>query len=228
VLHLEHPERLDLLDAASRDLMLNDLGQALFRYSTTLIGLRNGRLGIHCSGILVQIGGRHFVLTAGHCGSELDKYAELGLCLYLGDQPGNKHHFAFAKGAPPFVIHDNEHVQWGPDLALVPIPETRVGAITGYSLNAFYNLEKHRRAMVTARADLRGGFWAFVGVPALTSELGGCNPKFDLNLNWGLASNLRARKKGQFDYIDFRIPETATTLPKHLQGMSGGGLWRSR
>lgn len=226
MLHLEHPERLDLLDAPSRDLMENELLPALLRYSTTLIRLLDGKLDTHCSGTLVEFGGRHFVLTAGHCASELNRCREIGLCLVLDNQSSNKHHFEFPRTGPAVVIYEVKNRQWGPDLALIPIPESRVGALTAYSLNSFYNLEKHQRTMLKAAANLRRGFWAFLGVPVLTSKREGSRPTFGMTLNWSPVSNLRARTKGQFDYLDVIIPETAVNLPKHFQGVSGGGLFR--
>lgn len=206
-------------DQIPRAFMTEELSPLLRSYCVTLIGLRSDGSYAHCgSGTLVQVDNQYYVLTAAHCTQELAKWDEIGLGVV--EYP---HHFALPKQSQAIIIRDEKAIEWGPDLAFLSIPPSKVGTLKANK--SFYNLSIHQTSMLAKRPKLRRGLWAFVGTPASLSSLS--NPKglsFGLTVTWAFVD--RQRKRRNFDYLDVEIAVNSGLLTANFEGVSGGSLWQ--
>jgi hypothetical protein len=214
----KHKLKMARFDDVPRTLM-SELSPRLRDYCVVLIGRRKGGHYAHCgSGTLVQVGSRRFILTAAHCAQELAKWDEIGLTVV--EYP---HEFVIPAESQSFIIRDNKAIEWGPDLAFISIPPSKVGTLTANKL--FYNLSKNQPAMLATRPKFDQGLWAFVGAPASLTSLD--NPKsigFALTVTWAFVD--RQRKRRDFDYLDVGIGMNSGLLTTNFEGVSGGSLWQ--
>lgn len=200
--------------------------QLLLKYSTPLVGVRQPDFYAHCgSGTLVQSSGQHYVMTAGHCverifakNSKGEECEEIGLSI-IEDRP---HPFSIPMLPPIKVDPPKEFGEWGPDLAFLPIPPSKVAEISAFK--SFLNLDLRRERMLQGKPETGRGLWAVVGAPMSRFSL-----VDDHKLEFGVGVHFCAIEKlhetASYDYLDI-VPwdvEDATTT---YQGISGGGLWQ--
>jgi hypothetical protein len=66
-------------------------------------------------------------------------------------------------------------------------------------------------------------FWAVMGTP---KELGTFTPHHAEVQIAAFFGNPKYQRRGEHDYYDLEVNTTSPGMPKSLQGVSGGGLWR--
>jgi hypothetical protein len=171
------------------------------------------------TGTLVHLAGHHHILTAAHVWEEILSFAPLvGFTLKEGSdrQPCYDRRYII-----PSVLakpETNGWSEWGPDLALLTLPEVLVGLIENYRV--FYDLDATRSTPKVDGAELR--------------FLMGAVDEYAVHRPTGVAGKIacfRMKFKderhaiGDYDYIDL-TEERHGALPKSFKGLSGGGLWR--
>ena len=175
------------------------------------------------SGTLVKANGSGYVLTAGHVWTAIDKSARVAIHLGRNDIG-----VSFKKdlisptvlGSEPF-----DRQPWGPDLALLRLPDHVRQQLELRGLKAFYDLDRHRETLSTDRTLPCHGAWVVVGCPAFASLVTEGAP---LNLSGYALFGFGAthHEEGEFDYVDLRVnPPPDEGVPDSLKGMSGAGLW---
>ena len=121
----------------------------------------------------------------------------------------------------PMTLHSRQDIEWGPDLALLKLPDLVACDIR--QVNAFYNVDKHAvDASPAPRYDV--GVWAVIGAPAEQSQFAQREAVLKITL---FASVVRsAQERDGFDSVDLSYyHEGRTELPSSYGGISGAGLW---
>jgi hypothetical protein len=198
----------------------------LFPYSVTLLRIAEGDNFEHSgSGTLVKAHGEYFVLTAAHCISEkslarcrkIAGFRQIGLVIEKG-----AHRFTMPIVHQPIVLAGPESAPYGPDLAFLPIPPPLVGTLQARKM--FYNLDKPREELLSAKPDLDLGLWAFVGTPASASSLDGSPIILGQTVFFQMPT--RQYEKGDFDYLEIGLSREDPVCPPSFAGVSGGGVFR--
>ncbi len=112
---------------------------------------------------------------------------------------------------------------WGPDLALIRIPDLVARDIQ--QLKAFYNLDRHRPEPPAIPGAEQSTLWTVLGAPAERSVVGPDDAVLNLTLfdTWEVKTNYTNR----FDYHDLRFNRhRRPALPRSYGGISGSGLWQ--
>ena len=174
------------------------------------------------SGTFVTIDGEYFILTAEHVWAELKRGDSIGLSHTSGQHLDRVRIDIFNV----FVPEPRQSEEWGPDLALLRIPDNMLHVLKND--NAFHDLNKVLKRIDTEPLNPDREFWFFLGAPdeltvldtngALLKVMGYFSSGPEL-----LGINMRA----PYDYYDLRVNrQEIRSLPRSHSGMSGGGLWR--
>jgi len=117
------------------------------------------------SGTLVELAGRHYILTADHVWNATEDWDEIGLVVA-------------AEGAPlaiprnnilPKRLHVSPYSQWGPDLALLEKPPHLVSTIR--TRKSFLNLARRRSMLRSHPPQIEKALWAVMGLVGQSSEV---------------------------------------------------------
>lgn len=119
------------------------------------------------------------------------------------------------------VFDSKDSSEWGPDLALLRLPELVARDIG--QVKAFYNLDR-RRPHSDDRAQYDKGVWAVIGAPAEQSTFGEKEGVLKISLFASVIA--KAQERDAFDYADLGFyHEDRPDLPASYGGISGSGLW---
>ena len=122
----------------------------------------------------------------------------------------------------PIVLSGPEFGEWGPDLALIRIPDLVARDIR--QVKAFYNVDK-RRPSAAKPPDYASGVWAVLGAPEEQSTFGEKEAVLKISLFASVVASAQVRDG--FDYVDLSyFHEDRPDLPRSYGGISGSGLWR--
>ena len=122
----------------------------------------------------------------------------------------------------PFVLSASGFAEWGPDLALIRLPDLVARDIR--QVKAFYNVDK-RRPSSGERPQYESGLWAVLGAPGEQSEFGEKEAVLRISLFASVVASAQIRDG--FDYVDLSyFHEDRPDLPRSYGGISGSGLWR--
>lgn len=189
--------------------------------SVTIAGLRQSRDPAHCgSGTLVQLEDQYYILTAAHCADVLVECDEIGLPIRRDKRP------FILPVIEPIYIGEWKSIEWGPDLAFLPIPQVKARDIINYTKYLFYNLGRYRDEMLGGEPEIENALWVVIGAPACISNLEDPrNMEFKKMTYAGGAMPLVTREG--FDYIEIRADLDLKEVPPDFGGVSGGGLWHT-
>jgi len=177
------------------------------------------------SGTLVEISGRHHILTAAHVWDATRHADRIGLVLTT------RHPSRFAMPrdtVTPRVLSGRGSLEcWGPDLALLEIAPVCVGVIRAH--RSFLNLARQRESLGAQPPAIEKGYWAITG---MVEELSDVRSDSSSGI---ITANIEARaffggirysyEREGLDYLDFGAKPHLAGLRRSFGGMSGGGLW---
>jgi hypothetical protein len=179
-------------------------------------------LGLGGSGTLVELAGRHYILTADHVWDNAERWHQIGLMLAEGTPLGIPCNLVRPKrlGLKPYS-------QWGPDLALLEIPPHLVRTIA--ARKSFLNLGRRRPMLATHPPRLEKTVWAVMGLVGQKSkvELSAeretviATVRAEALFAWTCA----AARRDEYDYLTLHARTTLPDVPSSFKGISGGGLW---
>ena len=198
------------------------IADQLRRYSVNLVGVRDPSHCGHCgSGTLVKVDQCLYVLTAAHCFNEIKEMKATRIGLAINDAPSR---FSIPVPSCQTVIGRPPFGEWGPDLALLPIPMNEsAGSLQGKKSVSDLRLRKDE--MCNSRPDAEQGLWFVVGAPAERSVT-----EHGRGIDFGQSVQVVElrdwRHRDDFDYYDVVVYCDSPNVPKCFKGVSGGGIWR--
>ena len=207
--------------------LLEEIRERIQDYFVPLLVISPGdrKVGAAGSGTLVELAGKHYILTAKHVWSEVKRWEEIGLVLT-------------GEGVPLAIPRDrivaklvgagSAAGEWGPDLALLELPPHLVGEVG--ARKSFLNLAREHSALSSHPPQLEKAVWAVIGLVGQSSEVGPPD-------NTGMAlAKLRgeaffgwsctADSRDDYDYLTLTARTTLPGVPSSFAGVSGGGLWQ--
>jgi hypothetical protein len=177
------------------------------------------------SGTFVATGGRRCLLTAEHVWRRVQRYGPwLLLTLDHSVSASREHPLAVDVQfmGPPRYITTRASDEWGPDLALLHLPD--LYAEKAQEAKAFYNLDARREAALASDVSHTTGLWAVLGAPAEHSSV---EPEGRVMQTYVFGSTIkRATVRDGFDYLDLTIKGRMKPALRSFGGVSGAGLWR--
>ncbi len=201
------------------------IGRSVGNFSVALFGVNDSpdftRVRLVGSGTLVSLNKAHYILTAAHVWYDpaqnegLKKYRSTGLTL----KEGVDHCFPILNAAIEVrQTPETKLDEWGPDIALLRIPEAQVGTIEAYRV--FYCLDKgpgrfeknHLRARI------------LVGTPGVLAKGVGKVQVVEMQGMY-LSVDASFYDHDKFDLIDFEMDTSLPGVIEDFRGVSGGGLW---
>lgn len=169
----------------------------------------------------VSIAGLPYLLTAAHAWTALLRHEGFALSLEEHVQLHAIHH-SIAKPAV-LLTPEPTNGEYGPDLALIPIPEADASWIR--VRKSFYNLDRHAPVNIDEPPSFSLGFWALNGCVAEQSSFGPTEAHMGMRLY--ATSDPAAFERGDYDYVDVRFDRRSRPhLPQSFGGVSGAGLWQ--
>lgn len=178
------------------------------------------------SGTLVELVGRHYILTADHVWNKAARWAQIGLVLEA--EGGAPLTIETNPDSPPKRLAADKYTEWGPDLALLEIPPHLVPSIR--ARKSFLNLARRRSMFEAHPLRMEKALWAVVG---LVRESSTVEPPTDTGV---VFANLRAEaffgvrctadQRSGYDYLTLNAKTTLPGVPSSFDGVSGGGLWQ--
>lgn len=133
---------------------LSEVSECLSRFTIALIQVgQNGTIGSYCSGVLVTLGGRNFILTAGHC---IEEYERAPDRLLLGVQTA-PHNLR-----PRFPLRTGKKLVIGAsmDFGFIEVPPNLFAQIKSEKI-----FVPGRRLLVVDDVSADRDLFAFLGVP---------------------------------------------------------------
>lgn len=220
----------------SPDVSIDDIPQAVLEearleiqhYFVPLLVMSPERpkhqVGLGGSGTLVELAGRHYILTADHVWNATEGWDAIGLALA-------------AEGAPLAIPRDrvaanrlggSPYSRWGPDLALLEIPPHFVTTIR--ARKSFLNLARRRSMLPSHPPQTEKALWAVMGLVGQSSDVA---PFPEAGV---VVANVRgeaffgvtctADHRNGYDYLTVYAKTTLPGVPSSFDGVSGGGLWQ--
>ncbi len=195
--------------------LLDELRERVWVYTASAFALEGGRPAYVGTVTCVAAAGQSYLLTAAHVWRRLrgDRFA-LSLAADRLLVPVRK------DLVEPTVLGTTES-EWGPDLALVRLPDLVARGIS--QVKAFYNIDK-RRFPSGERPPYETGLWAVIGAPAEQSVV----EEEEVILKVSLLASVVAspQERDGFDYVDLSYYHVGRLdLPGSYGGISGAGLW---
>jgi hypothetical protein len=173
------------------------------------------------TGTLVSLEGTHYILTATHVwDTALVDADELGFTIRTGRGLPNTFSIAIRTMRPPIAFpRDQDCEEWGPDLALLRIPDLYVGTIEAF--RPFYNMSATKKILKDTDPLET---WMLCGAPAVLgttseAEVHACSRAFQVELE-------SAHRRDGFDFVDVLAHWPSSSAPVQFGGVSGGGLWK--
>jgi len=177
------------------------------------------------SGTLVELAGRHYILTADHVWNKTEGWAQIGLVLEM------------AGGAPLAIPVDwisaqrlarRNYSEWGPDIALLELPPQLVATIS--ARKSFMNFAKRRSELSYKPPQMDKSLWALIGLVGQASEVKS-NPEIGmvdtiLRAEAFFGVTCKEERRDGYDYLTTYAKTTLPGVPSSFKGLSGGGLWQ--
>jgi hypothetical protein len=198
--------------------VLEEVCEKLWTYTAPLFAVAGAQPLYRGTATCVAASGKYYLLTAAHVWRELrgDRFA---LALEA-DRPLIPIYKDFVE---PTVFEPTGPPEWGPDLALIKLPDIDSADIR--RVKAFYNLDK-RKPEPGEQAGYDKGLWGVIGVPAELSIFGETEAVLKIRLFASVV--VSACERGGFDYVDLGFyHQGRSDLPQSYGGLSGSGLWQA-
>ena len=189
-------------------------------------------VGLGGSGTLVQVEGKHAILTAAHVVDQLWKAKRFGLVL-SGFPSGRPHNLFFETASVKKVqIPRPRHLDESepPDVAIIELPPNRVGDVL--ARKSFYNILKHQHEALSGPPNYRLGFWLMSGSSgewtADASPLPGFKRLVVFNGRVMGVAVTPLETNTEFDgWSGTVVRGEDYDGPESFGGYSGGGLWQN-
>jgi len=168
------------------------------------------------TGTLVVIGDHYYILTAAHVWKCLESALRFGISV-IEDRDHKT--WIDPKTIVPTVLKPlgSEWGEWGPDVALLRIPQVLVGSIK--ARRSFEDLTTPGKMLNAPTVE----FWAVMGTPKELGTFTAQHAEVQISAFFG---DPKYHRRGKDDYYDLEVNSTRPGVPKNFQGVSGGGLWR--
>jgi hypothetical protein len=214
------PELEELLRSSEelRQRISRDVGSSTVALFAEFDSEHGTELKLAGTGTLVVKGNSYHVLTAAHVWEKVLKSASrIGLTM----TDNIDHRFVIdtrtiIATAPPKPAAWGE---WGPDIALLRVPNEYVGAIQAF--NVFHSLDDRKEAPPNVdRLKVR----LLTGVPELLGKFTQTYANVEIHQMF-VRYDCAYHESGDFDYLDVDV-KGIPNLPERCGGVSGGGLWK--
>jgi len=198
--------------------VLAEVRERLWTYTASVFAVDGARPLYRGTATCISASGKPYLLTAAHVWRELrgERFAlslegdRLLVTIY-------KNH------VEPTVLGPTNPPEWGPDLALIKLPDIVAADIR--QVKAFYNLDK-RRPKPGEQARYDEGLWAVIGAPAERSIFGETEAVLKISVFASVV--VSACQRAGFDYVDLGFyHQGRSDLPQWYRGISGSGLWQA-
>jgi hypothetical protein len=211
---------------------LENAARELSDYAVSFVKLQENRSQIDAqlagSGTLVEIEGIHTILTADHVLEHLPISGEVGLILPTRFQP-RLHRFTLnMEFVEKLRIARGIHASDGPDLALLILHPSQVGAVK--AIKSFYNLSKRRDQILSNPPAINVGAWVLSGMAHewtvdTPPERGYERVKVFRGIHGAGLVEVEYVRNG-YDFLEFKAKYNESYEgPQSYKGYSGGGLW---
>jgi hypothetical protein len=215
--------------------IVEEAGKAISDFVVGFVALRGAEVDMRAelggSGTLVQVEGSYGILTAHHVLQHLPDAPEIGLILPTRFQP-MLHRFVLRREAVRRLkVARGDRDSEGPDLGVLLLSEVDAGALRAWK--TFYNLARHRQAVLDSPGALDEGVWLMCGFAGELTEQHGPDRGYEKMMVFrgecGAGWVEREYAVGDFDYFDFEARYGGVDEPpKTFGGFSGAGLWQAR
>ena len=214
---------VSLTDLTREDIteeLLAEVFAKLWTFSTSLFAASDGdeKLPTYCGTGTFVATNESCLLTAAHVWEALQKFDLFALSLKSDRAPT----LVRLEFISPVFVSERRSEEWGPDLALLRLPDVHASEIAQYK--AFYNLD--RRASEAAEPEKHeDGLRIVIGAVGEKGTVDAQNAVmptdvFPLQI-------LRTAERDGFDYLDICSNHGSRPgLPNSYGGISGSGLWR--
>jgi hypothetical protein len=176
------------------------------------------------SGTLVEVEDTFHVLTAAHVWHATKGSEQIGFVLTTYPSM-----FALPRELiSAKELWDQQHPEWGPDLALLEIPRAHVARVSAHK--SFLNLPQQKATVGQYPPDTTKGLWAVTG---MVEEFSNIQHHSQAN---AIEADVQARayfsgiqgthQRDGYDYFDPSAKLTLAAVPSSFGGVSGGGLWQ--
>ena len=183
------------------------------------------RLRLIGSGTLVEIEGKHYILTAAHVWYETRGAEEVGLT--LTEYPS----YSFLRIPRAAILDkclwDNHVSEWGPDIAILQLPNSFVSTIAAHK--SFLNLPRQKATFISQLGTSVDGLWAITGMVGEFSEVQTTEQNrtntANVNARAFFSIGPRIHESNGYDFLDISAKQDLPGVPSDFGGISGGGLW---
>lgn len=198
--------------------VLDEVREKLWTYTASVFAV-DGARPLYCgTATCVAASAKAYLLTAAHVWRELrgERFAlSLEADRFLVP--------IYKNLVEPTVLGPAGPPEWGPDLALIKLPDIVAADIR--QVKAFYNLDK-RTPKPGKQAAYDEGLWAVIGAPAEQSIFGESEAVLKISIFASVV--VSACQRAGFDYVDLGFyHQGRSDLPRSYGGLSGSGLWRA-
>lgn len=221
---------MKLVEIQSKDIpqsVLDEIGDLLNNYLVAFYVLLSEqphpRLRLIGSGTFVKIEDTHYILTAAHVWRETRDSENIGLVL-------TDHQTAFTIPRETIVakeLWDGRISEWGPDMALLRLPQPFVSTIE--AKKSFLNLPQHKKAFASHPPATDSGLWVVMGMVGELSEIQEYPQKriVEGHVQGGAYVSFvqQTYQRAGYDYYDLGANLQLPGVPSSFRGVSGGGLW---
>ncbi len=229
----EQPEQFKIRVKDLPSSLLDSVANFVSRFSTPLI-LNDSLAG---SGTFIKCGRTHGILTAHHVvHNPKDRSRRFDFSWISPQRLGlplvNRPHL-FDLPMRSLVCVDvgvptDEYS--GPDLAVLILPESEIGKVTGRMSFVDISVKREERL---AEALAPNGLWAVAGSPAYCQRTLGPSHGFGTVVDHPCAVAYAAigerADDGEFDFLHLNFhASSGDEMPSSFEGMSGGGVWKLR
>jgi hypothetical protein len=197
--------------------LLDEVRERLWTFTVYVFRVDGAQPDYRGTASCVATEGASYLLTAAHVWNALQ-----GDTFALGLKEDRLLTAVEKQVVSPSLLSAGPPYEWGPDLALIRLPQPAAWEIS--QEKAFYNLDRERPE--PGAAAERDNFWALVGAPAEQAVFSPTESILRLCLfdSW---TSPRECQRGGLDYRDLALDHTRRKgLPQSYGGISGSGLWR--
>ncbi len=195
--------------------LLYELRERVWAYTASAFAAEGGRPLYVGTVTCVAAAGQSYLLTAAHVWRTV-RGARFALSL-----ESDRLLVPVPKDFVDPIVFGTTVSEWGPDLALVRLPDPVARDIR--QIKTFYNIDKRRRPS-GERPPFETGLWALIGAPAEQSNFEEREPVLKVTLLASVVAS--AQERDGFDYVDLSYNhEGRADLPRSYGGISGSGLW---
>lgn len=198
--------------------VLAEVREKLWTYTASVFAVDGPRPLYRGTATCVAASGKVYLLTAAHVWQQLrgERFA-------LSLEADRLLIPIYRDLVEPTIFGPTGPPEWGPDLALIKLPDTVAADIR--RVKAFYNLDK-RRPKPGEQAGYDKGLWAVIGAPAEQSTLGETEALLKISVFASVV--VSACQRAGFDYVDLGFyHQGRSDLPQWYRGLSGSGLWQA-